>query len=110
MLTKKERTIDKYMKAGAEMRLIKTLASRAFVDVDCLIKVSDQNKLRRVMIIIDEICSTAEDNMFRDHPQLSDEYINVFYGATNNRPINSVDAHVLEIAKDTADACTKEGI
>lgn len=110
MMNKNERTLEKYIKAGAEMRLVKTLASRAFVDVGGLIKVSDQNKLRRALNLIDEICSTAEDNMYRDHPGLSDEYTSVFYGVTNTSARNNVDRDILSLAGNVAESWYMEDI
>ena len=110
MKRKDERTMEKYMKAGAEMRLFKTLGTRVFADVGNLIKASDRQKLTRALSIIDEICSNAENNMFRDHPQLTHEYTKVFYGATDNPPTNQVDEQILRLAKETSDAITSEGV
>ena len=103
MLKKDERTIDTYMKAGAEMRLFKTLGTKLYVDISRVISASDRKKLARALGTVDEICSRAEDNMFRDHPGLSAEYIDVFYGCTGNEPRNSVDRKVLGMAREAAD-------
>ena len=37
--------------------------------------------------------------MFHDHPQLSNEYLDVFYGNTDSTPRNRVDEKVLGIAR-----------
>ena len=103
MLKKDERTIDTYMKAGAEMRLFKTLGTRMASDISRVISASDRRKLARALGTVDEICSRAEDNMFRDYPELSAEYIDVFYGCTGNEPRNSVDRKVLGMAREAAD-------
>lgn len=103
MLKKDERTIDTYMKAGAKMRLFKTLGTKLYVDISRVISASDRQKLARALDIVNEVCSTAEDNMFRDHPGLSTEYIDVFYGSTGIEPRNGVDRKVLEMAREAAD-------
>lgn len=103
MLKKDERTIDTYMRVGAKMRLFKTLGTRMAVDISRVISASDRQKLARALGTVDEICSRAEDNMFRDHPGLSAEYIDVFYGCTGNEPRNSVDRKVLGMAREAAD-------
>lgn len=81
MLTRKERTIDVYKNTGAEMRLFKSLASKLVVDIFKVLSVSDQDMLMRALRRVDEVCSRAEDNMFRDYPKLSREYIDVFFMA-----------------------------
>jgi len=110
MLTKANRTIEKYLKAGAEMRLFKTLGTRVFVDVGNLINAVDRNRLKRALDIIGEVCSNAEDNMFRDHPQLTDEYTKVFYGATFKPAINHVDEQIHGLVKETAESLQSEGV
>jgi len=41
--------------------------------------------------------------MFHDHPEISNEYLDVFYGNFNGKPRNAVDAEVMEKAKEKAD-------
>lgn len=41
--------------------------------------------------------------MFRDYPQLSNEYIDVFYGNVESEPRNDVDKKVIEMAREAAD-------
>lgn len=103
MMKKRERTIDAYKKAGAEMRLLKTLQSRVWTGVGNLVSAQDQNKLLRAFRIIDAVCSNVEDNMFRDHPELGSEYIDVFYGATYAEPRRPLDAEIIAKAKEVAD-------
>lgn len=102
MINKKERTIDVYKNAGARMRLFKTLGARLAVDISCVLSANDTEKLLRALHKIDEVCSRAEDNMFRDHPQLGDEYLDVFYGAVGIGTRNSVDAEIVARAKEAA--------
>lgn len=103
MLKRTDRTVEKYMKAGAKMRLYKTLGVRLAVDISAVLSAQDQDKLQRAMSKIDEICSKAEDNMFHDHPELSNHYIDVFYGSTDNDPRNDVDHKILTMAREAAD-------
>ena len=110
MISKTNRSMEKYLKAGAEMRLFKTLGARVFVDVGNLTKTADRAKLKRALDTINEICSNAEDNMFRNHPNLSHEYTSVFYGATTNPARNDVDREVLAIACKAAENLLKEDI
>lgn len=103
MVSKKERTMERYMKAGAEMRLFKNLGAKMITDISYVLSAADQDKLMRAMDKVSEVCSRAEDNMFRDHPQLSNEYIDVFYGNVESEPRNDVDRKVIEMAREAAD-------
>ena len=103
MLNKKERTLELYLKAGSEMRLLKALGGKAAVDVSGVISAADADKLMKALRMIEDVSFAAENNMFRDHPRLSAEYIDVFYGCTGNEPRNSVDRKVLGMAREEAD-------
>ena len=103
MLSKKQRTMEVYEQAGAEMRLYKSLGARLATHISQVLSSTDTDKLLRIMGKINEICSKAEDNMFNDHPQLSNEYIDVFYGDTKNEPRNEVDKRIVQLAREAAD-------
>lgn len=103
MLKRKDRTMERYMKAGAEMRLFKTLAGQIWTDLGPLLSAVDRYKFRRAINKIDEVCSNAEDNMYFDHPYIDDKYIDVFYGSTQNEPRSEFDENILKIARETAD-------
>ena len=45
--------------------------------------------------------------MFRDHPDLTDEYLDVFYGSTEMEPRNDVDRKVIAMAREAADGLFK---
>ena len=100
---KKQRTMEVYEQAGAEMRLYKSLGARLATHISQVLSSTDTDKLLRIMGKISEICSKAEDNMFNDHPQLSNEYIDVFYGDTKNEPRNEVDKRIVQLAREAAD-------
>ena len=48
------------------------------------------------------VCSHAEDNMFRDYPELGNEYTDVFYGSVGSSPRNSLDEEIIEKAKQVS--------
>lgn len=107
MKKRKDRTLEAYMKAGAEMRLYKALGTKLAVDISLLIPAADTDKLLRAMRKIDEVCSNAEDSMFKDYPQIPNEYLDVFYGNMNEKPRNKVDEKVLGLAREAADGLFK---
>ena len=107
MIQKNRRTVDTYMKVGAKMRLFKMLGTRTAVEISQVLSATDTQKLMRALDKVDEICSKAEDNMFRDHPDLSDEYLDVFYGSTEMEPRNDVDRKVIAMAREAADGLFK---
>ena len=103
MLNKKERTLESYMKAGAEMRLLKTIGGRVAVDVSHVLSAADTDKFLKALRMIEEVCTKAEDNMFRDYPNLDGTYTDVFFGSINETPRNDVDRTVIEMARTMAD-------
>lgn len=103
MLAKKNRTIDEYKKAGAEMRLFKNLGTKLAVDISKVVSASDYEMLSRALHRIDEVCSRAEDNMFSDFPELGNEYIGVFYGNVGDQPRNHLDGEIINLAKQVSD-------
>ena len=107
MINKKERTIELYKLVGAEMRLFRTLGGNLAIHMSQVLLSTDMDKFMRVLQKIDEVRSRAEDNMFHDHPEISNEYLDVFYGNFNGKPRNAVDAEVMEKAKEKADELFK---
>ena len=107
MINKKERTIELYKRIGAEMRLFRTLGGNLAIHMSQVLLSTDTDKFMRVLQMIDEVRSRAEDNMFHDHPEISNEYLDVFYGNFNGKPRNAVDAEVMEKAKEKADELFK---
>ena len=99
----RNRTMEQYKLAGAEMRLLKSLMGKTIVDASCVLTAADQDKLMRALDCIDEVCSHAEDNMFHDYPTLSNDHIDVFYGDVNDEPRNTVDEEQIALAKQVAD-------
>lgn len=77
---KKNRTIEDYKRAGASMRLLKAVLTEAYMACSEVLSAKDCDKFEVAIRRVDTICSKAEDNMFRDFPELSDQYVDVFYG------------------------------
>ena len=103
MLNKKMRTVEKYMRAGAMMRLYKTLGAKLLTEISGVLSSANSHKMMRAMQRIGEVCSNAEENMFHDYPQLSDLYIDVFYGAIGKEQRNDVDRKITVLARKAAD-------
>ena len=102
MIQKNQRTMEIYEEAGAKMRLLKTLGTKTVTAVSRVLSAADTDKMLRALGKIDEICSKAEDNMFADHSELSSEYTDVFYGASDSRPRGEVDRRMLERMRGAA--------
>lgn len=95
------------MKAGAEMRLLKSLSARLITDTGSILLKTQQDKLMRAMDKVRQLCSLAEEHMFKDYPDLSNHYIDVFYGDVSDEPRNEVDKKIIEMAKEVSDGLFK---
>lgn len=102
MMRKKGRTIEAYKKLGAMMRLYKTIGDKMLYCAETVLSASDQDIILRAMRKIDLMCTRAEDNMFRDYPNLPNEYLGVFFGSTASEATNDVDREIIGIAREEA--------
>ena len=94
----RQRTIDDYKEAGAWMRLLKAVLTSTYVSCSKVARVKEyENPLWSAEKKIEQVCSRAEDNMFGDFPELSNEYIDVFYGAPDSHCRNDVDSEQVEL-------------
>ena len=109
MKGKSERTIDVYKKCGAEMRLLKTLAMRTLIDTSAILGAVERDRFSRCLDDLSLICCKAEERMFRDHPELPDEYIDIFYGTTEGEPRHELDKEILDMARAAAQELASEG-
>lgn len=107
MITRNEREIDVYENAGAYMRLLKTVGTKAVVAISPVLHAKDTDKFLKALNSIDEICSKADSNMFSDHINLGNEYVDVFYGDLASEPRNDVDEKIITMAKESADELFK---
>lgn len=92
------------------MRLLKSLSARLITDTGSILLKTEQDKLMRAMDKVHQLCSVAEENMFKDYPDLSNHYIDVFYGDVSDEPRNEVDKKIIEMAKEVSDGLfTRKG-
>lgn len=103
MLNSKDRTMDEYIKAGAAMRLLKSVGSKALTDVSGILSAKDQDMFINCLNKLDLICCRAEDNMLKDYPGMGCEFSDVFYGEVNDTPRTDMDRKVISKAKEIAD-------
>lgn len=102
MTNKSEKSLDNYKLVGAEMRLLKEVIVRTYVDAYTLLPASERNKLYRAMSTINEICSRTEDRMYMAYPDIGHDYVDVFYGDLQTKPRTEVDAEVMKLARSIA--------
>ncbi|HEK9982050.1 TPA: hypothetical protein TUU08_000153 [Streptococcus equi subsp. zooepidemicus] len=102
MIARNERKIDVYENAGAYMRLLKTVGTKVVVAISPVLHAKDTDRLLNAFKVIDEICSKADSNMFYDHINLGNEYVDVFYGDLASEPRNDVDEKIITMAKERA--------
>ena len=98
-MKKQKKTLEQYKDMGAKFRVFKTMACQLSVEAAQFLTTSQWQKLQKAVDTIGAYASPIEDKMFRDYPELTDEYVDVFYGATDNDTRNEVDADVLDRAK-----------
>ena len=103
-MKKQKKTLNEYKDMGAKFRVFKTMACQLSVDVSKFLSASQWRKLQKAVDTIAAFASPIEDKMFRDYPELTDEYVDVFYGATDNETRNEVDADVVDRAKKFCDS------
>lgn len=85
------------------MRLFKTASSEVIATLSEVMPKQDYRKIMLAMDRVNQVCSDAEDRMFREHPELGDEYIDVFYGALKNDTRNDVDKKVVQMAHEMSE-------
>ena len=103
MANKKNRTLEQYKQIGAEMRLIKELGARLWVDASQILSAFEPDKLRRAFDKINEVCSRADSHLFQDHPEVDNTYVDVFYSNLSSEPRNETDAGMIALAHSVAD-------
>lgn len=103
ILPKKKRTLEVYKRAGAKVRLWKEVNARTVCALGGVLKSDEIAKVFRALSLLNEACSEAESRMFQDHPDIGDEYVNVFYGGLTGDPASALDAEIRRMARDFAD-------
>ena len=94
---KRERTIDDYKRAGAWMRLLKTVLAETYVNCGDVLSKNDCLIFDTVAKKVNTICSRAEDNMFKDHPELSNDALDIFYGSADCPARTDTDAEQVRL-------------
>ena len=103
ILPKKERTLETYKQVGAEVRLMKAVTVKAACSLGGVLTSDEYAKVSRALSLLDEAVSRADDRLFRDHPDIADEYTSVFYGHLGGAPISPLDEEMHRRAKEYAD-------
>lgn len=109
MQSRKDRTVEKYMRAGAAIRLFKSASSEVIATLSEVMPKQDYRKIMLTMDRVNQVCSDTEDRMFLEHPDLSNEYIDVFYGDVRNDTRNEVDWKVVQMAHELSESLFKGG-
>ena len=96
-LKRKKRTVDEYMKAAAFLRLCDTILT--YADITAYGALSDftRQKIHNVIKELRSVRLAAEEDMFRDHPDLPKEYHGVFFIYPGARPKNSAGDTVADL-------------
>ena len=102
MLNKNERTLEQYLEAGAYARLLSDIGAKAAVTLSKVLPAKDSDKLVRLLNKIDEVISRADDQLFRDFPQLGHEGTAVFYGTLSQKPDCELDKQMICMAEKKA--------
>ena len=102
MYNKNERTMEVYVEAGAYARLLSDVGTKAAVAMSKVLPAKETDRLVNLLHRFDEVKSKADDQLFRDFPQIGNEGTDVFYGTLSAEPRNKLDAEVIGTAKAKA--------
>ena len=100
MISKSKRTLEKYMEAGAKIRLLKQVLSEAYCEASGLLYAKDSDRFYKATKTIEELSSILENNMFNDLKLCGNEYIDVFFGSTRTYRYNDIDKKMRELITD----------
>ena len=102
MYNKNERTMGVYVEAGAYARLLSDIGTKAAVAMSKILPAKETDRLVNLLHRLDEVKCKADDQLFRDFPDLGHEGTDVFYGTLSEEPQNQLDAEVISTAKQKA--------
>ena len=97
MLSEKNRTVERYLEAGAMIRFLKSVFTNTVTVMAPLMTSKDLEYMLKAHDRLEEISMRTENRMFNDHPRLSTDYYNVFYGDKTTEPRSDVDKEVLRL-------------
>lgn len=101
-MRRRDKSMEAYKAAGAAMRLLDEAAANAVVKASVIFPTKETDRLMRLAGRIGEFAAKADTLMFTDHPELSNEYTDVFFGNLSGNPRTEVDAEVVRLAKEQA--------
>ena len=102
MYNKNERTMEVYVEAGAYARLLSDIGTKAAVAMSKILPAKETDRFVNLLYRFDEVKCKADDQLFRDFPDLGHEGTAVFYGTLSTDPRNHLDAEVIRAAKAKA--------
>lgn len=102
MYNKNERTMEVYVEAGAYARLLSDIGTKAAVAMSKVLPAKETDRLVNLLNRFDEIKCKADDQMFRDFPDLGHEGTAVFYGTLSEEPESELEENVISAAMQQA--------
>lgn len=96
---KENRTLDRYKRIAAEMSLFHNFGLDLVVTIRHVIPAAKLYKLQDAINNIDDVRSRTEDNMFKDIPDLNDDYLYIFYGFLSSTSTNHVKKEQVDLAE-----------
>lgn len=103
MFSKKRRTMDVYKRIGSELRSCREILVLTVCALGGVLKADEWKKVERAITLLNEACDAAESRMFRDHPDIGNEYFAVFHGSLSGSPNSAIDEEIRGLAKDFVD-------
>ena len=108
MISRKERTMEEYVKVGAAIRLLKEVYPRAVVELSKILPAKDMRKFDSFQNALMITSSLAEEQLYRDYPGLGHEGIHVFYGNLSEKERDELDKKVRAEVKNQLAKILKE--
>ena len=102
MLSRNERTMDLYVEAGAYARLFSNIGASVVVAMSKILPAKESDKFVNLLGKFDEIKCKADDQLYKDYPDIGSEGMDVFYGVLSKEPQNRLDEKVIYTAKRKA--------
>lgn len=94
--------MEVYVEAGAYARLLSDIGTKAAVAMSQILPAKETDRLVVLLNRFDEIKCNADDQLFRDFPELGHEGTAVFYGTLSQEPDCKLDEEVIGMAKAKA--------
>lgn len=102
MYNKNERTMEVYVEAGAYARLLSDIGTKAAVAMSQILPAKETDRLVSLLHRFDEVKSKADNQLFRDFPDLGHEGTAVFYGTLSEDAEGGLEEDVIRTAKAKA--------